>query len=234
MSWFPIGPDFIYTPRDSATPQRISRRNMYARQCQIWGITIDPTDNNTIYTIDQNSYVGPMAKGGTSAFRTDDGGKSWTPISDSLQQADFTLQPTCIAVHPSSPNYVYMGTATGKIYTSINKGQSWGAPVTVSTGRVTQIIVDPRNAMNPATTTIYAGTQTGVFVSTTGGASWGATPVLAGPVSSMVFSLPSSSGADCYVGIFQQGIFYSSNPTSAVSWTAATGNGLPAVGTFDH
>jgi hypothetical protein len=234
MSWFPIGPDFIYTPRDSGTPQRISRRNMYARQCQIWGIIVDPTNNNTIYTIDQNSYVGPVAKGGTSAFRTDDGGKSWTPISDSLQQPDFTLQPTCIAVHPSSPNYVYMGTATGKIYTSTNKGQSWGAPVTVSTGRITQIIVDPRNAMNPATTTIYAGTQTGVFVSTTGGASWGATPVLAGPVSSMAFSLPPSSGADCYVGIFQQGIFYSSNPTSAASWTAVTGNGLPAVGAFDH
>ena len=43
MTWFPIGPDFIYTPRDSATPQRISRRDMYARQCQIWGITVDPT-----------------------------------------------------------------------------------------------------------------------------------------------------------------------------------------------
>ena len=233
MTWFPIGPDFIYTPRDSATPQRISRRNMYARQCQIWGITVDPTNNNTIYTIDQNSNVGALAKGGTSAFRTDDGGESWTPISDSLLQADFTLQPTCIGVHPSNPNYVYMGTATGKVYSSTNKGLSWGAPVTVSTGRITQIIVDPRNATNPATTTIYAGTQTGVFVSTTGGASWGATPVLAGPVSSMAFSLPPSS-ADCYVGIFQQGIYYSSNPASAASWTAVTGNGLPAVGTFDH
>ena len=73
MTWFPIGPDFIYTPRHTATPQRISRRNMYARQCQIWGITVDPTTNNTIYTIDQNSYVGAVAKGGTSAFRTDDG-----------------------------------------------------------------------------------------------------------------------------------------------------------------
>jgi photosystem II stability/assembly factor-like uncharacterized protein len=233
MTWFPIGPDFIYTPRDPVTPQRISRRNLYARQCQITGVTVDPTDSNAIYTVDQDSYVGPMPKGGAVGHRTDDGGKSWTSITDSLQQANFALNPTCFAVHPVNPSYVYMGTDTGAVYVSSNKGQLWGAPVTVSAGRVTQIIVDPRNAANPATTTLYAGTATGVFVSITGGASWGALPVLAGPVSTMVFSLP-VSGADCYVGIFQQGIFYSTNPTSAASWNPATGNGLPAQGTFDH
>jgi hypothetical protein len=234
MTWFPIGPDFIYTPRDGMTPQRISRRNMYARQTQIWCIAVDPTSLNTIYTVDQDSYVGPMPKGGTTAFRTDDGGKSWTSITDSLQQLDFTFTPTCVAVHPINSNYIYLGTSTGKIYVSSNKGQLWGSPVTVSTGRVGQIVVDPRNAANPATTTIYAGTQTGLFVSTTGGASWGATPVLAGPVSSLAFSMPLAGSADCFAGIMQQGIFYSANPTSSASWSAVTGNGLPAVGTFDH
>ena len=233
MTWFPIGPDFIYTPRDTTAPQRISRRNMYARQTQVWAIAVDPNDSNAIYTIDQNTYVLTMPKGGAVAFATGDGGKSWTPISDSLQQNDYTLQPTCIAVHPVNGSYVYMGTTTGAFYLSSSKGGTWSAPVTIGTGgRIGQIIVDPRSAANPATTVIYAGTATGVYVSTDGGATWGANPVLAGVVSSMAFSLPATA-ADCYVGIFQQGIYYSTNP-AAGPWAQVTGNGLPAVGTFDH
>ena len=76
MTWFPTGPDFIYTPRDPASPLRISRRNQYARQCQIWGIAVDPNNANIIYTVDQDKYVLAVPKGGTGAFRTEDGGKS--------------------------------------------------------------------------------------------------------------------------------------------------------------
>ncbi|HEX6702773.1 MAG TPA: hypothetical protein VF101_18750 [Gaiellaceae bacterium] len=232
MTWFPIGPDFIYTPRDLAQ-LRLSRRNQYARQCQIWGIAVDPNNSNVIYTVDQDVYKGlPMPKGGSGAFRTDDGGSSWVAISDSLQQANFALNPSCIAVHPVNGNYVYMGTDTGEIYVSSNKGGAWGAPVTPSTS-IKQIVVDPRNAANPATTTIYAGTPTGVFVSTDGGASWGAMPVLAGVVSSMAFYLPAAGTPACYVGIWAQGVYYSTNPATA-AWAPVTGPGLPAAGTFEH
>jgi photosystem II stability/assembly factor-like uncharacterized protein len=234
MSWFPIGPDFVYTPRDTMmSPQRISRRNMYARQTQVWNIAVDPNDPNTLYTVDQDKYILPVVKGGAVGHRTDDGGKSWTSITDSLQQADFTFTPTCFAVHPLNSNYVYMGTNTGAFYVSSNKGQQWGAPVTVTNGPIGQIVVDPRNAMNPSTTTIYVGTGNGLFVSTTGGASFGGSPTLAGTISSLAFSLL-LGGADCYAGVFQQGIHYSTNPTSNASWAAATGNGLPAIGTYDH
>jgi hypothetical protein len=233
MTWFPIGPDFIYTPRDAAQPRRLSRRNQYARQCQIWGIAVDPNDANTIYTVDQNVYSGlPMPKGGSGAFRTDDGGQSWTPIGDSLQQANFALNPSCIAVHPVNGNYVYMGTDTGAIYVSSNKGGAWGAPVSLS-GNIKQIVVDPRSATNPATTVLYAGTATGVFVSTDGGASWGATPVLGGAVSSMAFSLPAAGTPTCYVGIMGGGVYYSTNPATT-AWTLVAGPGLPAAGTFNH
>ena len=106
MSWFPIGPDFVYTPRNTMmSPQRISRRNMYARQTQIWNIAVDLNDPNTLYTVDQDTNISPVVKGGAVGHRTDDGGKSWTSISDSLQQADFTFTPTCFAVHPLNSNY---------------------------------------------------------------------------------------------------------------------------------
>jgi len=70
MSWFPIGPDFVYTPRDSAPPQRISRRNMYARQTQVWNIAVDPNDPNTLYTVDQDTNISPVVKGGAVGRRT--------------------------------------------------------------------------------------------------------------------------------------------------------------------
>lgn len=199
MTWFPIGPDFIYTPRDTTmSPPRISRRNMYARQTQIWNIAVDPSDPNTLYTVDQDTNISPVVKGGAVGHCTDDGGKSWTSITDSLQ-ANFTFTPTCFAVHPLNSNYVYMGTNTGAFYVSSNKGQQWGAPAIVTNGPISQIVVDPRNAISPATT-IYVGTGNSLFVSTTGGASFGGSPVLAGTISSLAFSL-FAGGADCYAGV---------------------------------
>lgn len=232
MTWFPTGPDFIYTPRDPAMPLRISRRNQYARQCQVRAIAPDPNNSDIIYTVDRDTYVLPEPKGGSGAFRTEDGGKSWTSISDLLQRANFALNPTCIAIHPVHGDYIYMGTDAGAIYVSSNKGEAWGSPVSPSTG-VTQIVVDPRGATDPATTVIYAGTPSGVFVSTNGGASWGATPVLAGAVSSMAFHLPAAGSADCYVGIMGQGVYYSTDPATT-AWTPVSGPGLPTAATFDH
>jgi hypothetical protein len=233
MTWYPMGPDFIYTPRDLAQLRRLSRRNEAARQCRISGIAVDPNNSSNIYTLDEDVYRGlPMPRGGSGAFRTEDGGQSWTAISDTLQQANFDLNPTCVAVHPTNGDVIYMGTDTGAIYVSSDKGGTWGAPVSPSTN-VSKIIVDPRNAANPATTVVYAGTPSGLFVSTDGGASWGAMPVLAGIVSSMAFHLPAAGTPVCYAGIFNQGVFYSSNPATT-AWAPVTGPGLPAAGTYNH
>jgi hypothetical protein len=85
-------------------------------------IVTDPNDSNAIYTIDEDSYTSPMPRGGTAAFATGDGGRSWTAISNSLQQADYILQPSCVAVHPTNGNYIYMGTASGAFYVSNKQG----------------------------------------------------------------------------------------------------------------
>jgi hypothetical protein len=229
MSWFPIGPDFVYTPRDAAPPLRISRRNHHGRQTRVTGITVDPSNPSIIYTIDAVIYPG-QPKGGSGAFRSDDGGQSWTSISDSLQQANASMNPTWIAVHPAQGNVVYLGTDTGAVYVSNTSGASWNPPqVPVAGASIVQIVVDPRNAGNPATTVVYAGTTNGLFVSTTGGASWGATPVLTGQIFSMAFSLPLAGTPDCYVGVATQGVFYTTNP-AAVGWTAVSG--LLAPGSF--
>jgi hypothetical protein len=229
-TWFPIGPDFVYSPRDPSPPLRLSRRNEFARQARITAIAVDPNAPNVIYAIAAVVYPG-QPKGGSGAFRSDDGGESWTAISDSLQQANPSLNPTCIAVHPLNGNFVYLGTDSGAIHVSSTKGASWGAPQVAAAGNVMQIVVDPRNATNPATTVVYAGTQHGLFISTTGGASWAATP-LTGPIWSMAFSMPAAGTADLYVGVAGQGVLYSNSATAG--WAAVSGTGLPAAGTFNY
>ncbi len=223
MTWFPLGPDFVYAPRDPGTPLRLSRRNEYARQAMVYAIAVDPNDSNIIYTAE--TPVG----GGSGAFRSSDGGRSWTSITDSLQQADPTVTPTCIAVHPVVGNYIYLGTASGAVYVSSTSGQSWGPPQHPAANKVVQIIVDPRNAASPATTVIYAGTWAGgVFRSTNGGASWGPA-LLPGWISSMAFYMPSSGTAHLYAAIESNGIYHTTDPTT--SWTPITGS-LPASGSF--
>jgi len=42
MTWFPIGPDFVYAPRDyRVTPRRLSRLNEYARQGLVGAIAVE-------------------------------------------------------------------------------------------------------------------------------------------------------------------------------------------------
>lgn len=225
MTWFPIGPDMVYWPRDATTPRRLSRRNEAGRQSMVYGIAVDPSDPGILYTIDT------PAAGGSGGFRSADSGRSWTPIIDSLLQADPALTPTCIAVHPFVGSYVYLGTADGNVYVSGNSGQTWGPPQNLAPNKVVRIIVDPRAAANPATTTIYAGTWAGgLFRSNDGGASWGSA-LLPGWVSSMAFSMPLAGAADFYVAIRSIGIYHAADP--AGPWSLVSGT-LPASSSFDE
>jgi hypothetical protein len=185
----------------------------------VYFVAVDPQNPSTLYTVEA------PAAGGSAAFRRDDDGR-WTSITDSLQQADPTISPTCIAVHPLNSNYVYLGTSSGAVYVSSTRGSTWGPPQILG-GRVVQIIVDPRNALNPATTVIYAGTWNGgVYRSTDGGATWGS-PVVGGWVTSMAFHMPATGTAHFYVGMMNEGIFHTTDPTTGWTNLNNAGVGLP-------
>jgi hypothetical protein len=49
-NWFPIGPDFVFSPRD-VNFKRLSRRDDFGRQGLVNGIAVDPTDASTIGTV---------------------------------------------------------------------------------------------------------------------------------------------------------------------------------------
>ena len=227
MSWFPIGPDFVFAPRN-ANFKRLSRRNELGRQGLVSHITIDPNDPATVYVV-----VRPSS-GGSSAFRmrTEGGieGASWMPIADSLQQSDPTVDPSCIAVNPdpAHSNIIYMGTMSNNgVYVSTTRGNTWGVRNAIP-GGVRKIIVDPNTASTPATTVLYAATKNGVYRSPDGGVNW--TQVLAGNVWSLVANIPPTGTPHFYAGVGQTGVFHTTSPTAPANWTNlnAQGIGLPA------
>ncbi|HEV3198644.1 MAG TPA: hypothetical protein VGZ73_12065 [Bryobacteraceae bacterium] len=217
MSWLPIGPDFVLAPRDG-NYLRISRRNGFGRQGLVSSIAIDPTDPSTIYVGETPS------SGGASAFRSQDDGNSWTPIFDSVHQTNPSESPTAVAINPLNPTTIYLGTFSGNCYVSSTQGDLWGSPVAVG-GSIRKIIVDPRTAATPATTVLYAATDNGVFRSADGGSSWSS--VLSGNVFSLAASMPPSGTAHFYAGVFQQGIFHTTDPTTPWTNLNTLGIGLP-------
>jgi hypothetical protein len=233
-NWFPIGPDFVFTPRDPNF-QRLSRRNELGRQGLVNSIAIDPADPGKIYTCETPT------SGGNCAFRTDDGCNSWNPIVAGLQSADpGNVNPSCVAVHPNVSGWVYLATFSGRIYVSPGtKGDTWNPnPFNFGSG-VFKLIVDPRDPntpsqpdIDPSTTVVYAACSNGVWRSADGGASF--VQVLAVPLSALAARMPTDgSTADFYAGATGIGVYYSSNPTNPAAWTNLTTAGvglLPQVG----
>ncbi|HEX7840546.1 MAG TPA: hypothetical protein VF469_23870, partial [Kofleriaceae bacterium] len=115
-------------------------------------------------------------------WKTDDYGQSWRPIFDD--------QPTqsigSIAVAPSDPNVIYVGSGEGLhrpdlsvgdgVYKSTDAGKTWKHLGLPDAQQIPQIVVDPRNPNR-----VYAAVlghpygpseQRGVFRSLDGGATW--------------------------------------------------------------
>jgi photosystem II stability/assembly factor-like uncharacterized protein len=126
------------------------------------------------------SYVG-AASGGI--FKTEDGGISWRPIFDSMDNSSIGA----LAIAPSDPRQVWAGTgetflirpaeAMGNgVYKSTNAGRSWKNMGLQATGRISRVIVDPND-----TNTVYVASlgnthapqqERGVYKTTDGGRSW--------------------------------------------------------------
>ncbi len=128
-------------------------------------VIVDPTDNNYVYAEYQWG----------SLRRSEDGGNSFSPAVDGINDADRHNWNTPIVLDPSDPSILYTGTQ--HLYKSTNRAVSWspisedlttgGIPGSVF-GTITTIAVAPSN---PAV--IYVGTDDGNVQRTTdGGTTW--------------------------------------------------------------
>ncbi len=128
-------------------------------------------------------YVYYMGVTGGGVWKTTDGGMGWFPVTDSTRMAGSI---GAIAVAPSDPNVVYVGTGESPprgnvspgngMYRSTDGGRSWTAIGLADAGQIAAIVVHPTNP-----DVVYAGVlghifgpseQRGVFRSMDGGKTW--------------------------------------------------------------
>jgi photosystem II stability/assembly factor-like uncharacterized protein len=127
-----------------------------------------------------NIYYAGAAAGGV--FLTQDGGLSWKPIFEKEANASIGA----IALAPSNPNLVWVGTGESNIrndvvsgrgvYLSPDAGATWRFMGLKDVGQISSIVIDPQNpgvvlvgAMGHAW---GANADRGVFRTTDGGKSW--------------------------------------------------------------
>ncbi len=118
-------------------------------------VAIDPNNDNTIYA--GGTYTGTTGENGC-LFKTLDGGNSWTDISI-VQSGPINA----IAVDPSSPDTLYVGTPRG-VYKSEDSGLSW---IQISYFDVKFIKLNP---ILPSE--IFASGYDGAYQSNDNGVSW--------------------------------------------------------------
>jgi hypothetical protein len=131
-----------------------------------------------------------------------------------------------LAIDPSTPATVYVGTYGGEVFKSTDGGGSWSA---VSAGLGGAIVYSL--AIDPSTpATVYAGTQGGgVFKTTNGGGSWSAVNTGLGGATVYSLAIDPSSPATVYAGTYGGGGVFESIDGGG-SWSAvSTGLGAANV-----
>lgn len=164
---------------------------------------------------------------GAGAFRSTDGGESWTQLTAGLPTGvlptEFLFSPDYLA-----DSRVFLADRLTGFYVSDDSGDSW---VTSNTG-LDELVLHSL-AMSPdfsADQTLLAGTESlGIYRSTDGGASWSAAntglpPDLPLNVESIVFSPDFAVDRTVFIAVLAAGVFRSTD--GGGSWQAV-GSGLP-------
>ena len=145
---------------------------------------IGPTGNRLTSVVgvpgQPNVYYVGAASGGI--WKTIDGGVHWEPIFDSQPVSSIGA----LAIAPSDPNVVWAGTgepwirshiSVGQgVYKSIDAGKTWTLMGLEKTGRVSRVVIDPKNpdiVLVAALGHAYGPqAERGVFRTTDGGKTW--------------------------------------------------------------
>jgi photosystem II stability/assembly factor-like uncharacterized protein len=128
-------------------------------------------------------YTGSVGGG---VWKTENAGRTWFPVADDRATGIPIGSIGAIAVAPSDPNVVYVGTGEPDIrsqhsygiglYKSTDAGKTWHAIGLAATRQIGKIVVDPADPNRvyvAALGHVYkANSERGVYRSTDGGAHW--------------------------------------------------------------
>lgn len=92
-------------------------------------MVMDPHDTKRLYTIPLEADEYRMFKDGKPAvYRTSNRGDSWEPLRNGLPGNCYTgVLRHAMAADTCNPAGIYFGTASGQIFYSIDRGESWNA-----------------------------------------------------------------------------------------------------------
>ncbi|MDY8136444.1 T9SS type A sorting domain-containing protein [Aquimarina sp. 2201CG5-10] len=136
-------------------------------QGRVNAIIIDPNNSNTY-------YVGTPAGG---IWKSTDAGVTWAPLSDDLLQ----IGVSAIAIHPTDPNIIYIGTGDDDasdtysigVLKSTDGGATWnstGLTFNNSSSLINEIYLDPSDSNK-----IFVSSNTGFYKSTDAGVNFART-----------------------------------------------------------
>jgi photosystem II stability/assembly factor-like uncharacterized protein len=191
---------------------------------------------------------------GGGVWKTNDAGRTWIPIFDSQPVASIGA----IAVAPSDPNVIYVGSgeadmrssiSTGNgMYKSVDAGKTWTRIGLQDSRHIGRILVDPRDANRVFVAALghaYGpNPERGVFRSMDGGKSWLRVLFKDENTGAIDLAFEPGNTHSIYAALWQTrrppwSIYASSNgPGSGVyrstdggdHWQPVTGHGLPSEG----
>lgn len=219
MQWFPVGPDFVFSPVDTGYT-RLSPANESGANGRVLSLAMDasadPLHPSVLYAIGGEGPTTPVTS--ATVFRKAAADAAWSCPGDALLAAHPDVDPFCVATHPSFPDHAYVGTWQDQaMYIFDGAAGTWGGRLPIP-GRVRTLIVDPRPVASIASSVIYAATDTGVYLSQNNGGSW--TLLLGGDVWSLAAHIPASGTPRFYAGLASTGVWFAdTHPTGAGSWT---------------
>jgi photosystem II stability/assembly factor-like uncharacterized protein len=196
----------------------------------------EPTNWSTPVVMDPvNPQV--LYYGTNRLYRTTDGANNWSPISGNLALNSPSTPRygtlSTIAVSPSNPDVIYVGTDDSKVWVTTDLGNNWtDISADLPFRWVTRVVVDPEDESTVYAT--FSGLKWGdavprVFRSTDYGATWinisGNLPDA--PVNA--FAIDNSDNNTLYVGN-DVGVFYTQN--LGATWEVL-GAGLPIISVYD-
>jgi photosystem II stability/assembly factor-like uncharacterized protein len=192
-------------------------------------------------------YLGAVAGG---VWKTTDGGNVWTPLTDSTDIRSIGA----IAVAPSDPNIIYVGTGEScmrgdisfgdGMYKSMDAGKTWTHIGLDDTRHIARVAVDPHDANIVLVAAMGhafgPNTDRGVFRSTDGGKTWAKTLFKDDKTGAIDLSIDPENPRIVFAAMYQfvrkpwgfesggpgSGLYRSAD--GGITWTPIAGHGLPA------
>jgi len=132
-----------------------------------------PSNPNIVYAgmrRDRSAIGGPYpASPSYGMYKSIDGGETWVEINNGLKTSLININ--FIAVHPTNPDIVYIGTWRDGVFKTIDGGQTWVLKSNgLASADVRSLAIDPEN---PEVVYAGLGDGVGIFKTTNGGELWG-------------------------------------------------------------